>query len=1099
MQQSAPPLRTDDATLPPAEPAIDRSGPGAVPDGVSNLDWHAWSVDEVFGALESSPDGLASADAAARRARSGPNELIERRTRGPLHLVWEQLSAVMVLILIGAAGLSLVLGKRLEAVAIGTIVVLFALLGFVQEHRAERAIAALRRLAVPRVRVRRRGNVVEVPAVELVPGDIVLLEAGNVVPADVRIIESASLQIQEAALTGESEPVAKVVGVLPPGAPSLGDRVNMAYSGTQVTAGRGVAVVVATGMATELGRIAALLQGVTGSATPLQARLDRVGKQLALAGVAVAGVVVSMGALAGEPISELALTAISVAVAVIPEGLPAVVTFTLALGAQRMLARNALIRRLPAVETLGSVTVICSDKTGTLTENRMRVAAIACFDGNVDLTVAAADPLPATVTLTLAAGTLCNDTEAQIDDAGTLRTIGDPTETALVAAAHATGIDVVALRDAAGRCGELPFDSVRKRMSTWHRIGDAPALEPVRALAAPNPVVVVKGAVDGMIDRCVAVWSNGAPLELADEERRWALAKNEAMAARGMRVIGVAVREAPVDDGDERYEDELTLVGLVGIIDPPRAEASAAIATCASAGIRTVMMTGDHPLTARAIATDLGIIEPGAEVISGPELDALDSSGLAAVATTTSVFARVSPEHKLRIVEALQADGEVVAVTGDGVNDAPALKQADIGVAMGITGTDVSKEASDTVLRDDNFATIVAAVEEGRVIYDNLRRFVKFAVAGNIGKILVMVAWPIPFLVAGGSIDHAVALLPLQLLWLNLMTDGLLGISLGVEPAERGVMQRAPHAPGGSIWSGGLGRQAAWTGALIGAAALAVGYVYEATGWADWQTMMFTSLAFLQLFQALATRSNTESLRSLGLTSNPVLLGVAAAVAGLQLVAIYTPVRSLLNLEPLALADLLVCIGLGVALLVVLEAEKSIRRRRKLSPSAPRPSTAGLHHPVAWLRWFLATTKRVAVLLAGTALLGAGLAMLVLPGPGLLVSILGLAVLATEFAWAERMLDRTRSRAVDAANALTRTRTSQAVAIVTAIALLTGGAAVAALVEGYRLVGLSVFIAGVGSLVVVVPWTQRWIGVPAAAPGQSQLINRTSSTKGDSR
>jgi len=932
--------------------------------------WHHLDAEDVLRATESGPAGLDEAEAARRLERHGRNELVEKGATGPLRLLWEQLTAVMVLILIGAAALSLVLGKFLEAGAIGAIVILFALLGFLQEYRAEKAIAALRRLAVPSVRVVRGGQPMDVPAIELVPGDLVVLEAGNVVPADLRLVETASLRIQEAALTGESEPVDKESEALPPGDQALGDRRNLAFSGTQVTFGRGRGVVVATGMATELGRIATLLQGVGASNTPLQERLDKVGKQLAVAGVIVAGLVVAMGLVAGEPISDLLLTAISVAVAVIPEGLPAVVTFTLAIGAQRMLRRNALIRRLPATETLGSVTVICSDKTGTLTENRMTVTVVDVaghrhrFEG-ADLPDGGPTGDGAAeraARLTLAAASLCNDGELRraegADGEGPL-VLGDPTETALLVGADKLGVDVSGLRAAVPRIGEHPFDSERKRMTTIHGPLGPGAPEALQALPADVPLAFVKGAPDGLLDRAVAVWDPhaGGAVPLTGDRRQQVLDTNAELAAAGMRVLAVAFRELPPDTagspltgGPAEAEQTLTLLGLAGIIDPPRAEVADAVATCTRAGIRTVMITGDHPITARAIAAQLGIGSASGEApdgaaapaLTGAELDRLDDAGLDRAVRTTSVFARVSPEHKLRIVEALQRQGDVVAMTGDGVNDAPALKKADIGVAMGITGTDVSKEASDVVLRDDNFTTIVASVEEGRVIYDNLRRFVKFAVAGNIGKMLVMLAWPLPMLLSGGELDDAVALLPLQLLWLNLMTDGLLGLSLGMEPAERTVMRRPPHAPGGSIWAGGLGLQTAWNGALIGALALGVGFVYQAMDRAEWQTMLFTSLAFLQVFQAFGTRSTTEPLWRVGLRSNPLMLGIGALVVGLQLVAVYTPLRNFLDLDPIGAADLGVAVVAGAAFLVVLELSKVLGPGRTVHTAAV-PAAARLH------------------------------------------------------------------------------------------------------------------------------------------------------------
>ena len=901
----------------------------------TRTDWHRRTADDVLAAVESTPDGIGSSDAAQRLAAGGSNELVDNGSTSPWRLIWDQISAVMVLILIGAALLSLALGKFLEAGAIGAIVVLFTLLGFFQEYRAEQAIAALRAMAVPIVRTIRDGRTIEIPAADLVPGDVVSLDAGSIVPADLRLIEAANLRIEEATLTGESEPSDKQTDPIDRDDLALGDRTCMAYSGTQVAAGRGVGVVVMTGMNTELGRIATLLQGVEADATPLQARLDSVGKQLALVGLGVAVLVVIMGALGGESFSDLVLTAISVAVAVIPEGLPAVVTFTLAIGSQRMLRREALIRKLPAVETLGSVTVICSDKTGTLTQNRMTVTVLDTADA--ELTFEANDT-PSTAQLSdgaqvmLAAMVLCNDGRLDVDDDGEPTLIGDPTETALLRLAHDAGVDVADLRAAIPRIAENPFDSGRKRMSTVH----APlsgASDVVSALPQDRPVAFVKGAIDGLVERATGVWTTDGPIPLDAAWRDRLLAANERMAASGRRVLGVAYRtdepEAAEDLG-EHAENDLVLLGLVGIIDPPRSEVRDAVAVCRAAGIRPVMITGDHPLTARAIATELGIATDD-RVLTGAELDRLSDAEFDDAASSVSVFARVSPEHKLRIVAALQQRGEVVAMTGDGVNDAPALKRADIGVAMGITGTDVSKEASDMVLRDDNFTTIVAAVEEGRTIYDNLRRFVSFAVAGNLGKIIVMLGWPIPFLLAGDDNVSTIALLPLQLLWLNLMTDGLLGLSMGVEPAERQVMQRAPHRPDDSLWAGGLGIRTIWIGVLIGAVSLAVGFVYQQADRVESQTMVFTTLALMQVGQAIGTRSNTESLRTIGVRTNPVMLAIAGLVVILQLLAIYTPLRDFLDLEVLGAGDLALCFAFGVGCFAALEGTKAVTRRRAAS------------------------------------------------------------------------------------------------------------------------------------------------------------------------
>ncbi len=911
------------------------SGAVADPDAVSSTgDWHRRSVAAVLDEVGSSLEGLDDAAIERRRAEFGPNELQESAGTSPLKLIWGQISSVMVLILIGAALLSLLLGKYLEATAIGAIVVLFTALGFYQEYRAEQAIAALRRMAVPSARVTRDGRMTSVSVGQLVPGDIVHLDAGTVVSADLRLVEVASLRIEEATLTGESEPIDKQTDPVDRDDLALGDRVCMAYSGTQVAAGRGQGVVVATGMRTELGRIATLLQDVESEQTPLQQRLDRVGKQLALLGVAVALAVVVMGAIAGESATDLVLTAISVAVAVIPEGLPAVVTFTLAIGSQRMLRRQALIRKLPAVETLGSVTVICSDKTGTLTQNRMTVTVLDVAGHQVRLdsdAVRAVGAAPSSATVTLIAGALCNDGAEDVNSEGQRIWLGDPTETALLQAAADAGLDVHDLRARIPRVGEHPFDSTRKRMSTIHDPLQG-AIPELVDLPQDVRLAFVKGAVDGLLHHTTAVWADGVRVPFDDGWHARISAGNDALAAAGMRVLGVAFRTLS-GEGDDP-ESELVLLGLLGIIDPPRSEVRDAVAVCRRAGIRPVMITGDHPLTAVAIANDLGISDTDRALI-GADLDHLDDAEFAEAVREVSVFARVSPEHKLRIVGALQQQHQVVAMTGDGVNDAPALKRADIGVAMGITGTDVSKEAADMVLRDDNFATIVAAVEEGRVIYDNLRRFVSFAVAGNFGKIIVMLGWPIPFLVAGSDATTAIAFLPLQLLWLNLMTDGLLGLSMGVEPAETTVMQRPPHSPQDGLWANGLGRRTAWIGAVIGVVTLGLGFAYYAADLDQWQTVMFTTLAFMQVGQAFATRSSTESLRTIGWHTNPLMLAIAGLVIVLQLLVLYTPLSEFLDLDPLGAADLAVCATAGIGLLALVEVVKAIHR------SAARQTSRG--------------------------------------------------------------------------------------------------------------------------------------------------------------
>lgn len=916
--------RTTEPTTEPAAPA-----------------WHTLDVEAVLARLDSSRRGLAADDAATRLRSTGPNELTDRGTKPAARILWEQVTAFMVVLLIGAAALSLAIGKYLEAGAIGLIVVLFAILGFLQEYRAEQAIAALRRLAVPMVRVLRDGIAAAVPAGEVVPGDVVLLEAGNVVPADLRLVEAANLRIEEAALTGESEPAEKHVDPLTDEAAPLGDRTNLAFSGTQVTYGRGVGVVVATGMATELGRIAEMIQTVEPAPTPLQVRLDRVGKQLAVAGAVVAVLMIGIGRLGGESWGDLILTAVSVAVAVIPEGLPAVVTLTLAIGSQRMLRRQALVRRLPAVETLGSVTVICSDKTGTLTQNRMTVTVLEGSGHRLALDRGEPDGLHPGALLALTGGALCNDAEFRITEDGTVTTLGDPTETALLVAAHERGIDVAGLRVAHPRTDERPFDSDRKRMSTVHGPLPGDRAAGLTLLEPGSSVAFVKGAPDGLLHRSTHVWIDGAVVPITDAERDRIRAANDALASDGVRVLAIAYRVLDTDGVHDEIEDRLTLIGLIGIVDPARPEARDAVAVCGRAGVRVVMITGDHPLTARTIARELGIVGEGAApAVTGRELDELDDDALREIVGQTSVFARVSPEHKLRIVRALREQGEVVAMTGDGVNDAPALRQADIGVAMGITGTDVAKEAADMVLRDDNFATIVGAVEEGRVIYDNLRRFVNYSLAGNIGKILVLLLWPLTMLALGHSEGEAIALLPLQLLWLNLMTDGLLGLAMGTESAEPDVMERAPVAPGSSIWSDGWGMRTVWVGGTIGVAALVIGAAFRESGPPGYhQTVVFTLIAFMQVAQAFANRSTKVPLHRLAWRGNPTLLAAAGAVVGLQLVALYVPAfRKVFELAPLSIPTLAMCGAVAVLLLLLIEGVEEFQRRRLRRADAALPA-----------------------------------------------------------------------------------------------------------------------------------------------------------------
>lgn len=907
--------------------------------------WFRYGSNEVLESLSTDLEsGITVEEVEQRRAIYGRNELIETGGKSAWVILWEQFTSVMVLILVGAAVISALVGDWKDAGVISAIVILFGVLGFIQEYRAEKAMAALKRLAEPVVRVRRGGRVLEISALELVPGDVVLLEAGNKIPADCRLLEVANLRVEEAALTGESEPVEKETGPIHgENDIPLGDRKNMAYMGTLVTYGRGVAVVVETGMSTELGRIAGMIQNVQKETTPLQKKLDQLGKVLGVLAVAVGCLIFILGILRNQELALMIMTTVSVAVAAVPEGLPAVVTITLALGAQRMLRRHALIRKLPAVETLGSVTVICSDKTGTLTENKMAVTILDVAGHKLDLTERAAKghlaigamasndraaPDPA-IRFLLISGALCNDAVLRHDeDQREFSTIGDPTEGALVLAAAKFGLMKKDLERCLPRVAELPFDSDRKRMTTIHRLNGTsmPGCEDIfrnltndrRDNAATDYLAIVKGSVDGIIDNATMIWEDGRPLPMTEAIRSRVIEANDTLAANGMRVLGVGVR--PLDSLDKannalETETEIVFVGLVGMIDPPRAEVKEAVKTCKTAGIRTIMITGDHPLTAAYIARDLGISNGEARTVTGLELERMTDDELKEVVEKAAVFARVSPEHKFRIVEALQSQGHIVAMTGDGVNDAPALKKANIGVAMGITGTDASKEAAEMVLRDDNFATIVAAVEEGRTIYDNLKKFIKFSIAGNIGKILVVMV--------GLIIGMPLTLLPLQLLWLNLLTDGFLGLGLGLEKSERNVMKRPPYLPGESIFARGMGWHIGWLGLFIGVAAFGIGFGYWRAGSESWQTMIFTSLAFMQIAQALAIRSSSDSLFSIGLMSNRALVGMIAVVFVLQLAVIYIPLmQRTFGTYPLSAFDFAVTVAMGVALFAAVEFEK---------------------------------------------------------------------------------------------------------------------------------------------------------------------------------
>jgi magnesium-transporting ATPase (P-type) len=1154
-------------------------------------DWHTLDAAEALSRLGSDAGrGLSQADVERQLREYGPNALVERGAKSPWLILRDQLTSVMVIVLIVAGVISVLLKEYADAAAILAIVILNAALGFFQEHRAERAMQALRRLAVPVVKVRRDGRVQEVSAQTLVPGDLVLLEAGSHVPADGRLVEAANLRIQEAALTGESEAVEKTVERMEPqiaqmgsgkeskpqitqtgsgkesaesatsavepsesaesatsavepsesaeSAVPLGDRRNMAYMGTAVVSGRGAMVVTETGMKTELGRIADMIQTVKREPTPLQKRLEQLARGLAVAALAVVAIIFALGLMRGEQLRLMFMVAISMAVAAVPEGLPAVVTIALTLGARRMLARKALIRRLAAVETLGSVTDICSDKTGTLTQNRMTVRVLDVAghtfemtnpqmthpgsgeehkpqitqitqiearqapsgqDGQPQITqitqIEARDmnelssirivsqapsgqdgqpqitqitqmgsgkdmnelssirivsqapsgqdgqPQITQITqmgsgkesaesvksvdsnqdsalaLLLAGVALCNDAvlEKVSPAAGdTFRAVGDPTEAALVVAAAQAGLVQTELARCLPRVSELAFSSERKRMTTVHRVnrewglgevggqksevksrseggrswewglGNREALFTFHSLLFTlhsSFLVFTKGAVDVLLGLSDSAWVENGIQPMNDERRSRIEQANDRLAQSGMRVLGLAFKasEGGMGNGesgtaaghnrtpDPELERGLVFVGMVGMIDPPRPEVKEAVALCRSAGIRPVMITGDHPLTAQYIAEELGIaagtpdgdmteldvrVSPAAgetltrvpspaqsgslgtqsqlrgrnwvmsrgPVLTGAELGRMSAAELETVVEKAGVYARVAPEHKLSIVEALQRRGHVVAMTGDGVNDAPALKKADIGVAMGVTGTDVAKEAADMVLLDDNFATIVAAVREGRAIYDNIRKFIRYILSANAGEISVMLLAPF--------LGMPLPLLPLQILWINLVTDGLPGLALSVEPPERDVMKRPPRNPKESIFGRGLSWHVLWVGLLMAVVSLAMGYWAWRRQDPGWQTMVFFVVTMSQLFQSLAMRSSRESFFRLGLRSNPWLAGTVLLTLALQLAVIYVPfMQTVFGTVSLSARDLGISLVLSTGVFWGVELGKLILRR----------------------------------------------------------------------------------------------------------------------------------------------------------------------------
>lgn len=875
------------------------------------MNWWQMETKEAARRLETDEkQGLTSQTAAERLAQKGRNELAE--TDGKKSLFWRflaQFDDFMILLLLGAAVVSVVISRLsgendvLDAVMILGIVVLNAALGLFQESKAEKALEALKKMAAPHARVLRDGIVREIPAAEVVPGDLLLLETGDAVCADGRVVESRSLKTEESALTGEALPVEKTSAGGLPEETAAGDRKNMVLAGGYVVYGKGKVLVTATGMDTEMGRIAAMLSHTSDSMTPLQKKLEQTGKQLGIGALAICALIFCMGILQEKPPFSMFMTAVSLAVAAIPEGLPAIVTIVLAMGTSRMSEKNTIVRRLSAVETLGGAQVICSDKTGTLTQNRMQVTTWTDYSHREPKN----EDLRETVANLFA---LCND--CNVSD-GNLQ--GEPTEKALGEYAQTMGIDFAALRRDMPRVGEIPFSSARKRMTTLHKTED-------------GWISVTKGAPDILLEKCAFCMEGSGQVPFDSRRKSMARMVNGEMAAQALRVVAVAFRQwsekPPLTE--EALERNLVFAGMAGMVDPPRPEVKEAVHLCRQAGIRPVMITGDHVLTAEAIGRELGIYQKGDCAVTGAELDKMSDKELETAAETCTVFARVAPEHKVRIVKAFQKRGNVVAMTGDGVNDAPALKTADIGCAMGKSGTEVAKGASDLILTDDNFATIVEAVREGRGIYDNIRKAVHFLLSSNIGEILTIFVAMV--------LGWAAPLLPIQLLWVNLVTDSLPAIALGMEPAEENIMERPPRKNTGSLFGDGLGGRILLEGVMIGVLALlafGIGHVYfdQENGYAVGRTMAFAVLSLSQLVHAFNMRGE-GSLGKLPFCSNKWLLMAFVVGVTLQCVVIMMPpLAGIFQVVPLNGEQWLLTVALALAPLPLVELEKAIWRPKQ--------------------------------------------------------------------------------------------------------------------------------------------------------------------------
>ena len=856
------------------------------------MNWHLLPIPEIAELLNSTSSGISNSIALERLSEYGKNEIEDTKKITVWQIMLHQLTDFMILILIVVAIISGFLGDLTDTLIILAIIMINATVGFIQEYRSEKAMEALKNMVPSCARVVREGNTLEIAAAELVPGDVLLLEAGNIIPADVRFFETHQIKVDESALTGESHNAEKNSRTLPKGDYSLGDRINMGFKGTHITNGRGMAYVMATGMNTELGLIAKMIQTQEKS-TPLQKRLAAFGKRLSIFVLLICAVIFVFGWWRGEDALTMLLTSISLAVAAIPEALPALVTIALAFGAKRLAKNNALIRKLPAVETLGSVTHICSDKTGTLTLNKMTVQETFEIP-NVD----SASIFLQNIFL-LDALALNNDVSK--DQKG--KWLGDSTEVALVQFAFDKNKERTDLEKTFPRIAELPFDSTRKYMTTFHKTEN-------------GIIAITKGAVELLVEKLVENQKSLIP-ELES--------KANEMAQKGYRVIGYAIKKMetlPELQNFDAIESGLTLIGFAGIIDPPREEAKQAVAECKQAGIIPIMITGDHKLTAIAIAKHLGIMASEEDlVLSGPELAALTEQQFDGIVEKVRVYARVNPEQKLKIVNALHDKGQIVAMTGDGVNDAPALKNADIGIAMGINGTEVSKEASHMILLDDNFATIVVAVKHGRKVFDNILKFIKYIMTGNSGEIWAIFLAPFFML--------PIPLLAIHILWINLVTDGLPGLALASEPAEANIMRRPPRKPKENIFSHGMGRHILWVGFLMGITTLGIQYWAINSENSHWQTMAFTVLCFSQMGHVMAIRSDRESLFKIGVFSNKPLLGALFLTVVLQLILIYSPFfNGIFKTQPLSMYELGITLVVSTVVFWAVELEKWIFRLR---------------------------------------------------------------------------------------------------------------------------------------------------------------------------